>query len=387
MKHQRLRIADYHHSPTTPYVLEGYRVNGKRKRLFFRTRAEAELELARLKIVLRKEGDAGAELGAGGRIEAVRCIERLSRFGKTLTDATDYLLEHLEREQKAKTTLTINKLISERLTKLERIGRSAVHIKDTKIHLSRFALTFGNRPAGSITSEEIEQWLEALPVGQMSYNNYRARLAALFAFGCKKELITQNPVTRIERKNVPPARTQIIAPADLQQLLDGASPELVPALAISYFAGLRTAEILRLTWDDVNLTRGYIEVPAHKAKSAQRRLVKIEGNLMDWLRPYAGLGAQKVYQDALWTFHTKVGRLYAETGIRRLSNCGRHSFASYWLAQHADSAALAGRLGHTGSTLIFSTYRELTSPEAALAYWNIRPSNVPANVVAIASQK
>jgi len=92
MRHQRLRIAEYHHSPTTPFVLEGYRVNGKRKRLFFRTRSEAELELARLKLIQRREGEAGAELGGERRAEAVRCIERLSRFGKTLTDATDYLL-------------------------------------------------------------------------------------------------------------------------------------------------------------------------------------------------------------------------------------------------------------------------------------------------------
>lgn len=46
--------------------------------MFFRTRAEAELALARFRIVQRKEGDAGAELGAEGRIEAVRCRARLA---------------------------------------------------------------------------------------------------------------------------------------------------------------------------------------------------------------------------------------------------------------------------------------------------------------------
>src|SRR6516165_10154262 len=143
MKGQRLRIADYNHSSTTPYVLEGYRVNGKRKRLFFRTRAEAELELARLKIVLRKEGDAGAELGAEKRAEAVRCIGRLSKYDKTLTDATDFLISQLERQERATLTLTVNKLISERLTKLKSIGRSQVHIQDTRIYLNRFALEFG----------------------------------------------------------------------------------------------------------------------------------------------------------------------------------------------------------------------------------------------------
>src|SRR6516162_11804900 len=99
MKGQGLRIADYHYSPTTPYVIEGYREGGKRKRMFFRTRADAELELARLKIVRRKEGDAGAELGAEKRAEAVRCIGRLSKYDKTLTDATDFLISYLERQE------------------------------------------------------------------------------------------------------------------------------------------------------------------------------------------------------------------------------------------------------------------------------------------------
>lgn len=153
----------------------------------------------------------------------------------------------------SRATLTVDKLISERLAKLKNIGRSTAHINDTRHHLSRFALTFGNRPAGAIARQEIESCLETLQVGPRSYNNYCNRLNALFAFGCKKELLTQNPLTRIERKNVPPAQTQIIAPADLERLLERAPGQLVPALAISYFAGLRTAEILRLSWDDINL--------------------------------------------------------------------------------------------------------------------------------------
>ena len=383
MKGQRLRIADYHHSPTTPYVLEGYRVNGKRKRLFFRTRAEAELALARLKLVQRREGEAGAELGAEKRAEAVRCIGRLSKYDKTLTDATDFLLEHLERQKRAKLTLTVDKLFSERLAKLKSIGRSQIHIQDTRIYLNRFAAKFGERPAGSITGAEIEAWLETLSFGPQSYNNHLVRLNGLFAFGIKRGLLTENPITQIERKNVPPAKTQIIAPDDLQRLLDAAPRQLVAALAISFFAGLRSAEILRLSWDDINLARKYIVVPAHKAKSAKRRLVSIEANLLEWLGPYAGMRGM-VYPASQWMFFDHIARLYRELGIPKPSNCGRHSYASYWLAQYHDSAALAARLGHTGSQLIFATYRELTSPEAALAYWSICPSNVPANVVAIA---
>ena len=83
----------------------------------------------------------------------------------------------------------------------------------------------------------------------------------------------------------PPA---IWTPDDLEKLLKGAPADLVPVLAIGAFAGLRTSELLRLEWNEVDLERGLIEVKADKAKSARRRLVKIEPNLRAWLAPYAG---------------------------------------------------------------------------------------------------
>jgi integrase len=383
MKQQRLRIAEYHHSPTTPWVLEGYKVNGKRKRIFFRTRSEAELALRRLKLIQRQEGEAGAALDADARTEAVRCIKRLSRFGRTLTDATDYLIQHLEAQEAANQTLTVERIITERLAKLRATGKSVVHIKDVAFYLGRFADTFGSRASGSIASEEIESWLEDLGLGPQSYNNYRSRLYALFEFGVKRELLVRNPIARIEPKTVPPAQTQIIAPSDLGRLLEAAPSELLAPLAISYFAGLRTAEILRLSWEDINLKRRFINVLANKAKSAQRRLVHLESNLADWLRPCAGR-VGKLWNDAPQKFHAELAKLYANLGIVRLPNSGRHSYASYWLAQHHDSAALAARLGHTTSQLIFSVYRELADPETAKAYWNIKPSSSPSNVVAIA---
>jgi integrase len=142
-------------------------------------------------------------------------------------------------------------------------------------------------------------------------------------------------------------------------------------------------EIMRLSWADIHLARGYIEIPAAKAKSAQRRLVPIEANLAEWLRPYAGRRGA-VYPDSLRRFHVQGARLFAELGIPRLRNSGRHSYASFWLAKHLDSASLAARLGHSTCQLIFSTYRELVTPELAEAYWSVRPSSVPSNVLSIA---
>ena len=51
----------------------------------------------------------------------------------------------------------------------------------------------------------------------------------------------------------------------------------------------REAEIKRLDWSEVDQRRGHIEVKSSKAKSARRRIVEMQPNLRDWLRPYAGM--------------------------------------------------------------------------------------------------
>ena len=66
-----------------------------------------------------------------------------------------------------------------------------------------------------------------------------------------------------------------------------ASAETLPYWAIGAFAGLRSAELERLEWRDIRWAGGLVEVGAHKAKSASKRLVKILQMLDSWLKPYS----------------------------------------------------------------------------------------------------
>src|SRR5258708_34544605 len=89
MRHPRLRVVEYSHSPTAKYVIEGLRDNGKRKRSFFRTEAKAKKELARLKIKQRKEGQNALSVSDSLRIMPLESAAGLQPFGKTTRDATD----------------------------------------------------------------------------------------------------------------------------------------------------------------------------------------------------------------------------------------------------------------------------------------------------------
>ncbi|MEY4244533.1 MAG: Phage integrase family [Verrucomicrobiota bacterium] len=53
-------------------------------------------------------------------------------------------------------------------------------------------------------------------------------------------------------------------------ILLAAHARILPFLAIGAFAGIRSAEIHRLHWEDIKWDRGHIEIAGKKAKTAAR---------------------------------------------------------------------------------------------------------------------
>jgi integrase len=378
VRHPQLRIVEYRHSATAKYVIEGVRVNGKRKRLFFRTEAKAEKELARLKIKQRKEGQNALSLSDSLRIMALECAEKLKPFGKSIEDATKYYLKFL---RDAERSVSVSALIDQYLATQDRLKRSQTHISDLRQRLGRFKEDFGERPIRTIATNELEKWLHALELSAQSINNFRSRLASLFAYADKRGYVEKNPVSAIDKVKLVDEAPKIFTPEQLQNLLEKAPTDLLPTIALGGFAGLRTAEILRLEWQDIDLKRNFINVAATKSKTAKRRLIPIAPNLAEWLRPYAHLKG-RIYPYSHRWYHFNIDGLRKATELSEWPNNGlRHSFASYHLARHQNAPQLALEMGHTTPRMIFDNYREVVTPEEAERYWSIRPKLEADNVV------
>jgi integrase len=157
-------------------------------------------------------------------------------------------------------------------------------------------------------------------------------------------------------------------------------------LAIGAFAGLRTAELLRLEWADIDFKSGKINVSASKSKTARRRLIACAPNLRAWLAPYAaGLREGLLWQTSESAFHKACLKAGKAAGLAKWPQNGlRHSFASYHLAKHQNAAMLALDMGHTTTAMIFASYREIVTPEEAELYWRIFPPAQAENVVPMA---
>ena len=179
--------------------------------------------------------------------------------------------------------------VAELIAIKESRGASLPYIQTLRSRLNRFAAAF-QKGMGNVTTANIQAWLDSEKFQPVNYDGFRLGLNLLFKFGIARGYCIDNPVEQIERVKATAGETEIYTPQEIGKLLAAASPEFLPCLAIGAFAGLRSAEIERLEWSDIDFRSKHITVGAKKSKTASRRVVPIQDNLAAWL---ARCGEQK----------------------------------------------------------------------------------------------
>jgi len=382
MKKPILAVRPYRHSKSHKWILN-LRPWGK-GRLFFKTKAAADAECFRQKTLLERQGREAIGLSQRELSDFITARKKLAEYGESINDAVAFRVDHLERVRRCKTTVA--QLAAEVVEAKRKDGRSPAYITDLELRLDHFSRDFGSRPIVGITVEELDNWLRALPLSPKSRANYRANIGVLFSYAEKRRMVDHNPILHTAKPKLVDKAPEIFTVDELRGLLEAAQrvePDVLPMLAIGAFAGLRDAEIKRLDWSEVRLERGHIEVGAAKAKSARRRIVPMQLNLVAWLRPYSGKHGKVVPEG----WRGKIDRVCEAAGLTRWPSNGlRHSFASYRLAAIHDAPRVASELGHTSPQMLFTNYREVVLPEEAERYWKITPASDAANVVTFAQQ-
>jgi integrase len=265
----------------------------------------------------------------------------------------------------------VAKVVDELLENKKQNGASARYLKTLRSHLKRFAHAFQTN-IGSVTTGLIEQWLSSLKVGPRARNNNRASVITLFHFAQKNGFLPKGEATEadaVDKVKDRGGKVHLLTPKQMAKLMRKATGKPALFFALGGFAGIRTAEILRLEWKDFNFVRGHITIAADKAKTATRRLVPILPNLAEYLRPYQR-GTGRLFKDR---DEEKAIGFAKKNGIDPWpTNCLRHSYASYRLATTADAARTALELGNSPAKL-FSNYRELADEHDAKAWFAIAP--------------
>jgi integrase len=273
-----------------------------------------------------------------------------------------------------------------------RRNASERYLQDLKYQLAKLSEKFSVN-VDTVTTRDLQSWFDGMKAAPRSVRNVRSVASSFFKFAEARGYIAkgENPATATERIKTKTADAiEIYTPDELARLLAAAPDTLKPVLAIQAFAGFRTAELMRLDWQNVKLKRGHIEISADNAKTASRRIVPILPNLAAWLNDSANKTG-KVFPQGNDRYHELQREVAKRTETEKLAavklkhNALRHSFISYRVADIQNVAQVALEAGNSPA-MIFGHYRELVTADDAKTWFAIAPEQ-PANVVKLPKAK
>ncbi len=368
-------------------MIEGLRdEKGRRIRKFFASRDDATEWLRDRRPELKNQGRAAMGLTDGQRTDALRALLLLEPFGATLTAAA---ADYAERRRMLERTVTFEVLKEELLAAKEADGVSSRYLADLKHRMVAFSKEFGDRMVASIETREIDDWLRALRQGPISRNNFRRNLGVAFSYALSRNYCAANPITRTAQAKEVPKAPGILRPVEMAALLNVAPVKMLPTLCLGGFAGLREAEISRLTWADIDLDENVIRIDAGASKTASRRVVPVVPALAAWLGTIAAKSGS-VHVDR---YHPGLNiarrAALAELTEREVDapnlrewphNALRHSFISYRLASVSNAAQVAMEAGH-GQAVLHRHYKALVTPTEAKAWFALRPGKGSGKII------
>jgi integrase len=374
--------------PSGDYFRLVFYLGEKRQRLNFHSLEDARTEAA-AKAAQLARGDIDAvqlsgrdRLTYGRALDAVRSLgipldaaaieyaqAAKTLAGHSLSDAASfYMLHHGSGISGRLVADAVHDFRQAKIT----AGRSAVYLRDIAYRLGGFARAF-NVEVRDLAAQDVADFLGALKLRPQSFNNHRNVLRTFFGFCQSRGWLSKHVdlLSHVEKRSGAGSQILIFTPEELRKLLAAASPRVATSIAIQAFAGVRTAELYRLTWQDMERRRGYIEITAKQAKTGSRRLIPIVANLEAWLR-VAHRNGEHVWPAPASEYYRFQAVAAAKAALPWKANALRHSFISYRVAKTKDIAATALEAGNSPQ-MIFAHYRELCTEQEAADWFSILP--------------
>jgi hypothetical protein len=203
-----------------PYYIYGA-PRGYRERFWYRTSKEAK----------QAADDRNAELAAfgsdltlanGHRLEAAECIKRLMPFNKSLTDATNFYLKHLNNRQSSILVSELCDRVTEefkrRSEKKEISKRHAGSMKET---IKKFRTQFEHDHVKLLEGSAIKAWLASEPLAVKTRNRHLGYIRNILGIAQEWNLLDVDPLAKTSPFNDPHAKTAKVSIPDA-----GAAPTL-----------------------------------------------------------------------------------------------------------------------------------------------------------------
>ena len=207
----------------------------------------------------------------------------------------------------------------------------------------------GDKPLNRLTTEEIQSFYNTrmAETTPSTANRHFTTLRAIINKMIQLKLYNgENPCTGVSKQKENPARTNYLARDQIKTLLDCIEDRSKNLVAFAILTGMRRGEIMRLTWQDMDLNNGIIHI--YESKSGHKREVPIVPDLKNIL---LGMNPQlhgKVFNLTVKQIEHDFCQALAKAGIVGIRfHDLRHTFASHFMMGGGDLCVLQRILGHS----------------------------------------
>ena len=345
------------------------------------------------------------------RQEFGNCMPKLREKGLTLTEAVEFALLRLKPKGGERTIGEITKeLIESKRVRFERGELRPMSFKEFKNRSSKFANDFEQIPVYHLTVHDLKSWLTSLNVSPRTNFNYLSIISEVLKYAVQKGYLAISPADELtdhDRKELcgsgnSEMEPNILTIKKVQNLLEAArnNPELelLGAITLGLFCGIRVEELKRLNWADVH-DRDETPVVTISGKIAKKRRIRhvdIPENALQWLSLCNDRNGNVAKNKHSSDHEKRFRKLLRFAGFGKVdekgiwksgwdNNAMRHSFGSYHYALHGNPLETARQLGHKSSDqVLFDHYRALAKKSDGEKFFSIKPAASAAKVVEFA---
>jgi integrase len=251
---------------------------------------------------------------------------------------------------------------------------------------------YATRPIDSFTVSELKQDIAEIEWKSMkTRNNVLIPLRQVFEMAVDDEVIDRNPAEKIKNMKFQKAEVDPFSPQEAEQIIrylyaKNEGPELIYAsyVQFAFWTGMRTSEMLALTWNDIDWNRGAVKVNKtrirgqlnHQTKTNRTREVLLNDRAKEALREAKKLTYQfgeQVFRSPrtseAWLTDKPPREVFTAAlkalGIRhRRTYNTRHTYATQCLMAGMNPAFVANQLGHSVIVLLTTYARWLNGEES-----------------------
>ena len=216
---------------------------------------------------------------------------------------------------------------------------------------------FGDRPASSLTQQELEAFLESRQTSPATFNRYRATLSMLFREAIRNGWTERNPASLVRAKKEDNARIRFLSNDEekrLRQILaEDYQNRYLNEFEVALHTGMRRSEQFNLEWPQTDLKAKRIHLL--KTKNGSDRAIPLNSVAMAALeRQWEVSGKLErvfVTDDGKPFIRKPIRRWFEETMVKAAINeftwhCLRHTFCSRLVMAGVSLKTVQELMGH-----------------------------------------